>query len=148
MYLTNDFQRNLDAKGRLTLPAEWRSAFADEKVTQICLVPMPEAVYGFAPEDHKAWLMSFFPDGFNPRSKADTKLRRALASRTVTVDIDSAGRLALSKLSEKTLAHYEIEREVEVIGNVDHFEIWNAASYEAELEEFSDDEFEALMFED
>ena len=88
MYLTGTYGRSLDAKSRITLPATFRKQFD----VQVCLVPVGNALYGFTPESHQAWIASFFPNGFNPRNRKDDKLRRALASRTVTVDIDSAGR--------------------------------------------------------
>ncbi len=97
MYLTGSKQHTLDAKVRLTLPAEFRREFDRE----VCIVPAASALYGFTPEGHKAWVESSFPNGFNPRSAADDKLRRFLNGQTVHVDIDSAGRIALGKIPEK-----------------------------------------------
>ncbi len=143
MYLTGDFQRNLDAKDRLTLPADWRSDFEEGK---ICLVPLPEAVYGFTPETHKAWMEGRFPEGYNPTDKKHVKLRRYLAAITVTVDIDKAGRLSLSKLPEDALKKCGIDKEVEVLGNVDHFEVWDSKAYKAQLDEFDDAELDDLLY--
>lgn len=138
MYLTGAYQHNLDAKLRLTLPASFRKQFGDV----VCLVPVGDAIYGFAPEEHEAWVMSYFPQGFNARSKADQDLRWKLNKRTVTVDIDNAGRISLGKISAQKLERRGINRAVAVIGNADHFEIWNA-----DLIDFDeDDDLDDLMF--
>lgn len=141
MYLTGTYKHNLDAKGRITLPASFRKQFDDV----VCLIPVEGAVYGFSPEGHKAWVESFFPNGFDPRSKRDVKLRRLLASMTITVELDAAGRLALGKLDPQKLAACHIEREVSVVGNIDHFEIWDSAIFDAEQED-DEQSLEELMF--
>ena len=143
MYLTGSYQHNLDAKSRVTLPAPFRKQF--EK--QVCLVPVGDAIYGFTPQSHQAWIESFFPDGFDPRSRRDDKLRRALSSKTVTVDVDSAGRVALGKIGAGCLEKCGIEREVVIVGNIDHLEIWDASRFGQEMDEL-DEDLDALMFRD
>ena len=141
MYLTGTFKHNLDAKQRITLPAPFRKEF-NEKVV---LIPVSGKIYGFTPEGHREWVESFFAEGFDPRNKNHVKLRRALTSMAFTVELDSAGRIALGKLGAETIGKCGIEREVTVLGNVDHFEIWDSARYEQEMSEVSDD-LEDLMF--
>ena len=46
MYLTGSKQFNLDAKARLTLPANYRKDFDG----QVTLIPLHDALYGFTPE--------------------------------------------------------------------------------------------------
>jgi MraZ protein len=142
MYLTGTYKHNLDAKSRITLPASIRKQIDDT----VCLVPVDGVIYGFTPEGHEAWVQSFFPEGFNPRNKRDTKLRRMLTSMTVTVDLDSAGRLALGKLGSEKIAKCGIEREVAVVGNNDHFEIWNAATWNEKQEALTDEDLAALLY--
>ena len=146
MYLTGTYRHNLDAKQRVTLPAPFRKEFGDK----VCLIPVGGKILGFTPEGHQAWVQSYFPEGFNPRSKRDDKLRFALNAMTTTVDLDSAGRLALGKLGAKTLASCAIEHEVAVVGNNDHFEIWDASRYDETLAELTADDqsLEDLMFDD
>jgi len=141
MYLTGTYGRSLDAKSRITLPATFRKQFD----VQVCLVPVGNALYGFTPESHQAWIASFFPNWFNPRNRKDDKLRRALASRTVTVDIDSAGRVALGKIRAEDIARCGIEREVAIVGNIDHFEIWDSSSLSEQMDEL-DQDLDELMF--
>lgn len=145
MYLTGAKLYNLDAKARLTLPADIRKEFTP--CERVCLVPLSEAVYGFTPEGHKAWVDSFFPDGFNPRNRKHDALRRQLTSRTVSVDIDSAGRVCLSKLSATDREKLGLSKEVMVVGNDDHFEIWNPSAWEKTQQDL-DEDLEALMFDE
>ena len=141
MYLTGAKKFNLDAKGRLSLPSDYRREF-DGKV---CLVPVQDALYGFTPEGYQTWVEGLFPNGFNPRDKRDDRLRRGLNQNTVTVEIDSVGRVALGKVEEGQRSRLGLDREVEVIGNGDHFEVWNAEKWEKSQEGFAD-ELGSLMF--
>lgn len=142
MYLTGTYKHTLDAKLRITLP----SAFRKQLSETICLVPLADAVLGFTPESHRAWMKTFFPEGLNPRNKKDVQLRAALLSRTVTVDLDSAGRLALSKLDEQKLEKCGISREVAIVGVDDHFEIWDKERFDAQTAQF-DEDLDSLMYE-
>lgn len=145
MYLTGEFQHSLDPKVRLTLPASFRKQL--DKSVVLVPVPFENAIYGFTPEGHEAWVQSYFPEGFNPRSRRDQQLRRKLNAAAVTVEIDQAGRVALGKLPDGTLAKRKIEREVTVIGNADHFEIWAPAEYAAVSAQYAEDE-DDLFFDD
>jgi len=143
--LTGTFQRTLDSKVRTTLPAEFRKEFDDGKV---CLIPFNGALYGFTPKAFEAWLDSLFDrDGkhYDPRNLKDVRLRKGLTASCQTIDVDAAGRLALGKLGAKTLSALGFDHDVTFIGVVDHFEIWDAAKWEAENASFDDDLFE-LMF--
>ena len=142
MYLTGTYKHNLDAKSRLTLPASFRKQFGDT----VCLVPLDDAIYGFTPESHKEWISSFFPEGLNPRNRRDVTLHRALMARTVTVEIDTAGRVALGKVDADKLEKLGIGREVTVVGNDDHFEIWSTGAFDAADEET--ESLDDLMFDD
>lgn len=143
MYLTGSYKHNLDAKSRVTLPSSFRKQLGDT----LCLVPLSDCVLGFTPESHKTWIESFFPGGINPRNRRDVQLKAALLARTISVDVDSAGRLALSKLDEKTRSRLGIAHELAIVGVDDHLEIWNAERFEEQMENF-DDNIDALMFDE
>ncbi len=144
MYLTGTYKHNLDAKQRITLPAPFRKEFGEK----VCLIPLGGKILGFTPEGHQAWVESYFPNGYNPRNKKDERLRFLLNAKTMTVELDSAGRIALGKLGASALASCDITREVAVVGNTDHFEIWDAADYDRTVAELdaSIDELDSLMY--
>lgn len=146
MYLTGSKQYNLDAKSRLTLPASYRKEFSES----VCLIPLKDALYGFTPEGFELWVNSFFNrDGrtFDPRNRRDVALKRMLTGNTVTVDIDSAGRVALGKIDAAARARLGIQKDVTVVGVGDHFEVWDTAQWEAEQAAFADD-IDALIYGD
>ena len=81
MYLTGTYKHNLDAKQRITLPAPFRKEFGEK----VCLIPIGGKILGFTPEGHQAWVESYFPNGYNPRSKKDERLRFLLTAKTMTL---------------------------------------------------------------
>lgn len=136
MYLTGSKTVSVDAQGRITLPAEYRDDFK-EAGNKVCLIHVKGALWGFTPEGHKEWVESCFPEGFNPRSKKDKLLRLGLNAKTVTVDIDKAGRVALGKIAASDLEKLALGREAVVVGDADHFAVYNTeawAAKQAELE--------------
>ena len=143
MYLTGAKQHSLDAKGRLMLPADFRREFD----TRVCLIPLKDAVYGFTPEAHKTYVESQFPNGFDSTNRRDVALRRGLNGHTVTVEIDSAGRVALSKVPEQERERLGLTGAVMIVGNDDHFEVWNVDAWKDSQASFADD-LDALMIQD
>lgn len=137
--LTGTFDRNLDAKGRLSLPAAIRSEFGEH----VYVLPAPDvdALYVFSEEEFEKWVMGLFEKqgGFNSRSSKDQQLMRKVSSRATKMDIDGASRIGLSdKLREKG----GLDREVTVVGNWNHLEIWDRAKWEAvDVDDEDDDSF-------
>ena len=141
--LTGTFERNLDAKGRLSLPAAVRSELSEH----VYVLPAPDvdALYVFSKDEFKDWVLGLFEKrgGFNPRKRADQALMRKITSKATPMDIDSASRIGLSEgLREKV----GLEREVTVVGNWDHLEIWDRAKWN-ELDA-ADDEDDDLFFDE
>lgn len=150
--LVGTFPMSVDSKARVTLPAAFRKEMCAGDSKTIYLVPMKECVNGFTRESYEAWVISLFDnkgEGFDSRSEHDVKLKRMLTSRTVPVDVDSAGRVALGKLdADKKRATRErlgLTDEVTLIGADDHFEVWNTKTWD-DMAASSDDEFEDLIF--
>ncbi len=60
----------------------------------------------------------------------------AINKRTTSMDVDSAGRIGLSESLRKQAS---LDREVTVVGNYDHLEVWDRATAD------EDDDDEALL---
>lgn len=136
MYLTGSKTVSVDAQGRITLPAEYRDDFKAAG-NKVCLILVKGALWGFTPEGHQEWVESCFPEGFNPRSKKDKALRLGLNAKTVTVEIDKSGRVALGKIAPSDLEKLSLGREAVVVGDADHFAVYNTevwAEKQAELD--------------
>lgn len=147
--LTGTYPMTVDSKARITLPATFRK----ELGKTIKLVPFQGCVYGFTPEGFDEWIQGLFEHGdehFNPRSRQDERLSRGLNASAVELDIDSAGRIALGKLDVAKPGRRErlgLEGAVVVLGNRDHFEVWNSEKWAAEEESY-DEELDALLYDD
>ncbi len=140
--LTGTYERNLDAKGRLSLPAAVRDAFS----THVYVLPAPDvdALYVFSSEEYETWVKSLFEKrgGFDARKREDQALMRKINSMATPMDIDTASRIGLSEpLREKK----HLSREVTVVGNFDHLEIWDRAVWE-QTQQDSDDDLADLFY--
>ena len=142
MYLTGSKTVSVDAQGRITLPADYRDDFK-ESGNKVCLIYVKGALWGF-PEGHKEWVESCFPEGFNPRSKKDKALRLGLNAKTVTVEIDKSGRVALGKIAPSDLEKLSLGREAVVVGDADHFAVYNTEAWAAKQAEL-DVDIDALL---
>lgn len=130
VYLTGTYDRNLDAKGRLSLPPAFRKQL-DEHVR---VLPAPEkevdALYVFTEDTFKAWLDSVFEakGGFDPTNRAHRVVKETLNGAATTLEIDSAARISLP---EPARAKAHLDREVTVVGNGDRLVVWDRATHEA-----------------
>jgi MraZ protein len=115
-----DFQHSLDPKKRLTIPAVWRSQ-----------VGQPQSLF-VLPDFHEKCL-NVFPaaemarklEKIRKHSMADRKameFARTLGSSADLVSWDSQGRI---RIKDKLLKFAGIEDQVQMIGALDKFQLWN-----------------------
>ena len=121
MAFRGQFDFSLDAKNRLNVPARFRPAFSDGVVLAKALEP---CVAIWAPEAFEAWKTwtDSFLSNLNPVSRERRQLTRYFAGNSWDVELDSAGRVTLNA---PLLKHAGISKEVVVIGNLDHIEVWD-----------------------
>jgi MraZ protein len=112
------FDYSLDAKNRLNVPAKFRAAFSSGVVLAKALEP---CVAVWAPDTFERWTESFLSN-LNPVSPERRKLTRYFAGSSFDVELDSAGRVTLN---QALLEHAGIQKEIVVVGNLDHLEIWD-----------------------
>jgi MraZ protein len=111
---------NLDAKGRMSIPAKHRDALAQQcegrltltKHPHGCLLFFPRPVWETHREQIAAWPMS---------ARA---WQRIFLGNACDVEIDSAGRVLISP---ELRAAVGLDKEVMMLGMGTHFEIWDAA---------------------
>ena len=118
MAFRGQYDFSLDAKNRLNVPAKFRPAFSDGVVLAKALEP---CVAIWAPEAFEEWTTSFLSN-LNPVSSERRKLTRYFAGNSWDAELDSAGRVTLNA---PLLSHAGISKEVVVIGNLDHIEVWD-----------------------
>lgn len=130
-----EFRHNMDAKGRMSIPAKMRSQCGS-------LV--------YVTRGHEGCLDVYNEEGWNTfyasLSKLSQKKRKArqylriVNAKTRELEFDKAGRINIPA-DLRGLAH--LEKECVVIGAGDHMEIWNASSWD-EYCDISDEEFDEL----
>ena len=118
-------EHNLDAKGRLVLPAKFRDAFNGQGY----LVFSSDDVLQLwtAAEFHRS-MKALEPDISAPED--EHRLFRRLSSFSSEVEVEpSQGRIAIPvKLRE--LAHLTVGQPVQISGTYSHIELWNPKDFE------------------
>ena len=118
MAFRGHFDYSLDAKNRLNVPAKFRAAFSSGVVLAKALEP---CVAVWAPDTFERWTESFLSN-LNPVSPERRKLTRYFAGSSFDAELDSAGRVTLNNA---LIDHAGIQKEIVVVGNLDHLEIWD-----------------------
>ena len=113
---------NLDGKGRLTIPTKYRNTITDQSngsmvvtmdTEEKCLLLYPSTVWSSI-EKKINDLPSF--------SKNHRRIQRILVGHAEDLDIDSAGRILLSKPLRLAT---EMTKKITLIGQGQKFEIWS-----------------------
>jgi MraZ protein len=119
------FEYALDAKNRLNVPAKIRAAFSGGVVLAQGLEP---CVTIWVPDEFERWTQSFLAN-LNPLSPERRKLTRYFAGTSFDAELDSAGRVTLNPA---LIDHAGIDREVMIVGNLDHLEVWDRRGWAEE----------------
>ncbi len=116
-----EYQHTLDAKGRVSLPRKFRDVTGTRIVVSKGL---DDCLYVYPDQGYKAFLDKLgTASDFDRNSRA---VRRFFTAGAVEVEVDSAGRIAISPALRK---HADLDRDVIVAGVGDHVEIWDAATW-------------------
>jgi MraZ protein len=119
------FEYSLDAKKRLNIPPRFRAAFSGGVVLAKWLEP---CVAIWTPDAFESFTSSFLAD-LNPVSAERRKLTRFFAGSSFDTELDSAGRVTLN---QALLDHAGVEKEVVLVGNLDHLEVWDREKWLAD----------------
>ena len=118
------YDRQLDPKGRLALPASIRQKFESQAFLTIGENGCLEA---YTPEDHDQMAQDLRDK--ERRREVDRNFVRTKSAKTFEVPIDAQGRVLIdSKLRE--FAGLGLGSRVAVIGVYDRIEIWNAERFD------------------
>ena len=119
--MTGQYAHNIDAKGRLFIPAKLREELGETFHVTIG----PDHCLTIYPNDTWDDFMAKFHD--IPYSKG--KSLRALSANAVDCEPDGQGRILIPAKLRK---YADLEKEVVVIGSFDRAEIWNAERWARE----------------
>ena len=132
MAFRGHFDYSLDAKNRLTVPTKFRTAFSNGIVLAKGLEP---CIAIWTPEAFDEWTSSFLSN-LNPVSAERRKLTRFFAGSSFDAELDSAGRVTLNPA---LIEHAGIDREVMIVGNLDHLEVWDRRRWAEERTQLGDE---------
>lgn len=119
---TDTFDHAFDAKGRITVPSEWRAESFEQR---LFILPSSEPCVRVYPE---SWLGDL-QDKLKTLKDADPVRRQvqALASMAQSTTWDQQGRIMVK---EKLRQRAGLKKEAVLVGLLTHFEIWDKAVWE------------------
>ncbi|WP_018862592.1 MULTISPECIES: division/cell wall cluster transcriptional repressor MraZ [Thioalkalivibrio] len=124
-------QLNLDAKGRLAMPARYRDALAASCGGQLVITVDPDRcllLYPF-PEWERIEQSLMSRPNMNPKVR---NLQRLLVGHATECELDGSGRLLLPT----PLRQYaSLDKRAVLLGQGNKFEIWDADSWDARCEQ-------------
>lgn len=118
---TDTFEHNFDAKGRVTVPSEWRG---DGHSSRLSVFPSQEGCLKIYPASYLAEKAAELKGV--PMSDPRRKNLERLAAMTQAVSWDQQGRVMIK---EKLRSLASLTRAAVLVGCLDHFEIWDAQSW-------------------
>ncbi|MBC8364037.1 MAG: cell division/cell wall cluster transcriptional repressor MraZ [Actinobacteria bacterium] len=119
-FFVGTFEHTLDEKGRIVLPAKFRSHFTDGVYltpADDCVVLRTRAEFEGMVERIQAKVRS---------GEVDHQLRTALGSESVNVQPDAQGRITLTARLQELAS---LEREIVLIGAFDTIQIYAASTW-------------------
>ena len=122
MAFVGTHEHSLDVKGRLVLPAKFRSHFSGDAY----LTMYAGCIALWTPEGFDAMAARLKEQVRN--HEVEAQAYRALAPSSEPVRPDAQGRVMIS---ERLREHASLEHEVVVCGALDRIEIWNAPDWES-----------------
>jgi MraZ protein len=119
---TDTFEHAFDAKGRITVPAEWRQPWFE---ASLFVLPSSDKCLKVYPA---SWLGNLQTEV--SRLKSADPMRQGveiLASKAQSASFDSQGRIMVK---EKLREGAGLKKEATLVGRLDHFQIWDKAAWE------------------
>lgn len=121
---------SMDAKGRLAVPARHREALLTQSAGNVVLTAHPHRCLLLYPqpawEPIQAKMMAL--SSFDRQS---SNLQRLLVGYAEDIALDSAGRMLVSPVLREFAG---LEKEVMLVGQGSHFEMWNMEAWRKQLE--------------
>ena len=131
--LLGEYSRKLDAKGRLSLPADFRKVLSQD--LRVIPDPNPDntCLLVFETEALTAWVESLFASkgGYSASNREMIRQRKRLNSMVQKCEVDSSGRIHLSAGQRDAAS---LDKDVVIVGDADHFEIWDEKRWNDYLE--------------
>ncbi len=129
MTFRGQHEHSLDSKDRVTVPSVYRRAFSEGVV----LIPSLDPCIEIYTEEGATHFESRFLDGADLLTGEARDLQRNFYSRSVSVELDGAGRIRIPKALAE---HAGIDSRCVVVGVGRRLEIWNPEKWAVIRESF------------
>jgi MraZ protein len=126
MFLSS-FENNIDKKGRVSVPASFRSYLSNLGYNSVICFP------SFNHQSIEAWpqdrieKISNSIDSLNPFDEKRDVFATSVLSESINLQFDSEGRISLT---EKLLKHAKIRKSMMFVGQGKTFQIWEPTLFE------------------
>jgi MraZ protein len=128
------YHHNLDAKGRLNIPAQLRKMISAQANNQLWITRgLKDGCLFVYPNDN--WLRKMEELNALPRTEENRNAIRIFSAESFPVEIDSQGRIVVPAQFQKQA---NLIKEVVIAGVMDKIELWNPSAYEKFLGDNSD----------
>ncbi len=125
--------QTIDAKGRIILPVKFREILAGKYDSSLVLTNFDTCLIAYPTEE---WVE--FEEKIRKLPSGDRKVRtfkRFIISGATECNIDRQGRILIPP-SLKTYA--QLERDIVIAGQINHFEVWNRDRFYESIQEGQD----------
>ena len=127
MYFFGTFEHSIDERGRVAIPARYRSAFVDGGVVR----PGPEGgIELYANADFNAQFSTRQADATGNDTPEARRLRRGFMSVAYPVELDKQGRILIERQLRDSAM---LTGKVLIIGCGDYLELWHPDDWAKEL---------------
>ncbi len=126
MFLST-YENKLDKKGRVSVPAPFRSYLSNLGYNGIICFPSFNHLSIEAWPQDRIEKISNAIDSLNPFEEKKDYFATSILSESINLQFDGEGRIALSK---KLLNHSRIKNNILFVGQGKTFQIWEPASFE------------------
>ncbi len=134
-----DFVHTLDGKKRLTIPSVWRGRLG--AMRELFVLPgVNDKCLCVYPAREMTRLVQEFRK-LRSTDRRGRRLTRVLAARGELLEWDGNGRI---RVKDPLLEHALIGDQVMLVGDMDHFELWNPEQWELEKQAVETGEFGEL----
>ena len=120
---TDTFEHSFDDKGRITVPKEWRG---DGFESRLHVIPSKEGCLKVYPGSYLANKRKRLDEDGAPINDPKRKALESLASIIQQVSPDSNHRISIK---EKFRQRVGLSKNAALVGQADHFQIWDAKKW-------------------
>ena len=132
-----EYSHNIDAKGRLIVPAKLREELGTEFVVT---EGADGCLYGYSKEGWQSVNEAFLSTPMS--GKMSRELKRRVFSKASNVEIDKQGRILLSPKHREFAG---LKKEVVFLGVLDRIEIWDKARLDECENKVNEDELDEIL---